>query len=404
MSEAIPEEEIRVGYKRVQLGPKELEIPEEWTHTYFSDVIEVNPRYDKPDEGTFDYVPMDAVSEEEQRITYFTEREKDDCTTTWFKNGDTIYAKITPCAENGKIALVENVSSDLASGSTEFVVFHPKEAQTDPRFVFYLANLPQFRAVTISLMEGSTARQRIPNDIFDENIRIPVPPLSEQRRIAAVLSIVDEEIRQTEEIIEMAEELKRGLMQDFYSQGALDHDSYTKTTVGDRPEGWEIDRIAEHTKVISGSHVKSDLVSSDSSQTPYLTGPADFDGMGYEVTKYTDSPITFCEPSDTLVTVKGMGCGSSVFSDSRVCISRQLKAIRPRESLKPRYLFYWIRYNEEKLRILAEGTRQLGLSASDLETLPVPVPDLEEQKKIVNTLWTVEAKLECERKYKQQFR
>jgi len=156
MSENLEQSDLRVGYKTVQLGPREIPIPDEWGVFPFHEAIELNPKYEKPDNGPFDYLPMDAVDEEMQTIEYWTQREKGDCTTTWFKNGDTVYAKITPCTENGKIAFVNGMSTELGSGSTEFFVFHPCEGVTDDHFVFYFSNLPAFRSVTISLMEGST--------------------------------------------------------------------------------------------------------------------------------------------------------------------------------------------------------------------------------------------------------
>lgn len=383
----------RQGYKKVQMGPKAIEIPEEWEHCSFSDAIELNPRCDLPEEGPVSYLPMDAVSQEQQTIEYWTERNPEDCTTTKFENGDTVYAKITPCAENGKIAQIEGMETSVGSGSTEFLVFRAREGRTDPEFVFCLVNFPQFRSVTISLMEGSTARQRIPTDVFRENLPIPLPPLLEQHRIAEVLSTVDKQIQQTEAVIKTTEELKQGLMQDLYKSGYEAHSETRDEPFGTIPADWELGRIESHAGVISGTHVKSDLVTKDSTQTPYLTGPADFERTEFAVTKYTNSPKKFCEPGDVLVTVKGMGCGQSALANQRVAISRQLKSIRPDDSLDQQFLFYWLRRREQILSILAEGTRQPGLSVSDIETFPLPIPPLKEQEKVGETLATVERKV-----------
>lgn len=179
-----------------------------------NDVIDVNPSYDTPDEDSFEFLPMDAVNEEGKGIEYWNERDAEDCTRIRFNEGDTVYAKITPCTENGKIGFIEELDGEIAFGSTEFLVFSPTE-KMDPKYVFYLTNLPPFRQVTISLMEGSTGRQRVPMDLFKKNLKIPVPPLDEQREIAERLSVVDEKIRQEEEYREKLEELKKGLMQDL---------------------------------------------------------------------------------------------------------------------------------------------------------------------------------------------
>ena len=396
MSEVV--EEDREGSKQVHLGPKVLEIPETWDFRRLSDVTEINPNYDRPDRETFDFVPMDAVDEEKRVIKYWTERSAEDCTTTWFKNGDTIYAKITPCAENGKIAFVEGVETDVASGSTEFVVLSPADGVLDPKFTFYLANLPQFRSVTISLMEGSTARQRIPTNAF-KAVRVPVPPLPEQRRIADILSTVDEQIQQKDEIIEKSEELKRGLMQDIFNIDTVGESSNPQFGISLKKVQEE--SLGDHVTVVSGVHVESNKVSDDDTKTPYLTGPDDFDQFGFSVTKYTDDPPKFCEPGDTLVTVKGSGCGKTTFANKRASISRQLKALRASESLDEYYLYYWMETKQELLSILAQGTSIPGLSTSDLTTLRIPIPPIEKQTQIGDLLSNLDLKIQQEERHKE---
>jgi type I restriction enzyme S subunit len=152
--------------------------------------------------------------------------------------------------------------------------------------------------------------------------------------------------------------------------------------------------LGKQVEVISGTHVKSDKVSDDSSKTPYLTGPDDFDERGFSVTKYAEDPSSFCEPGDTLVTVKGSGCGKTTFASERVAISRQLKALRPKDDLDPQYLYYWLQIKKELLSILAQGTSIPGLSISDLTTLQISLPSLPEQRRIGNILSTVDEQIQ----------
>jgi type I restriction enzyme S subunit len=155
-------------------------------------------------------------------------------------------------------------------------------------------------------------------------------------------------------------------------------------------ENWSTGKVKNHAELISGAHVKSGKVHGDNTSTPYLTGPEDFEGYGFEVSKYTDEPIKFCEPNDTLVTVKGSGCGKTAFSDRRACISRQLKALRPESSINPLYLYYYTKSKKRFLGTLSEGSAIPGLSNSHLTTLDIPVPELDEQRKIATVLYTVD--------------
>ena len=103
-----------------------------------------------------------------------------------FKNGDTLFARITPCLENGKTAKVENLPVGcIAHGSTEFIVLSAK-SKDDEDFVYYLARLPDFRSYAISRMEGTSGRQRVQLDVV-KNYEILCPPLEEQIQIGRIL-------------------------------------------------------------------------------------------------------------------------------------------------------------------------------------------------------------------------
>lgn len=100
-----------------------------------------------------------------------------------FKNRDTLLAKITPCLENGKTALVDILEdNEIAFGSSEFIVLINNEL-SDYRFVYYLARSPYFREKVISCMEGTSGRKRV-NEGALKNLSINVPPLTTQQKIA----------------------------------------------------------------------------------------------------------------------------------------------------------------------------------------------------------------------------
>lgn len=111
-----------------------------------------------------------------------------------FRNGDTIMARITPCLENGKTAIVNILEPDeVGFGSTEFIVFRAKEGYTDPDFVYYLVKSSIVRDPAIKSMVGSSGRQRVQTDVV-QNLVIPFPNLSEQRKIASILKSLDDKI------------------------------------------------------------------------------------------------------------------------------------------------------------------------------------------------------------------
>ena len=113
---------------------------------------------------------------------------------TKFRNGDTIMARITPCLENGKTAMVNVLDDDeVGFGSTEFIVFRAKEGVTDPYYVYYLVTSPRIRDIAIKSMVGSSGRQRVQTDVV-KNIEIDLPDIDTQKQVASVLKALDDKI------------------------------------------------------------------------------------------------------------------------------------------------------------------------------------------------------------------
>jgi len=113
---------------------------------------------------------------------------------TRFRNGDTIMARITPCLENGKTAMVNILEpGEVGFGSTEFIVFRAKEGYADPNFVYYLVKSSFVRDPAIKSMVGSSGRQRVQTDVV-QNLIVPFPSLLEQRKIASILKSLDDKI------------------------------------------------------------------------------------------------------------------------------------------------------------------------------------------------------------------
>ena len=407
MSDSTQESKLLEGYKSVELGPREITIPSGWESVPFEEAIELNPKYDKPEEGPFDYLPMDAVDEEKQTIEYWTQRDKEDCTTTWFQNGDTVYAKITPSTENGKIALISGLTTKVGSGSTEFLVFHPREGVTDERFVYYLSNLPEFRTVTISLMEGSTGRQRVPSDVFRSRLNVPLPPLAEQRRIADILSTIDKQIRQTDEIINNKKELRQGLVAELVRSGIDSHETLDKR-IGPKEypiaEGWELREIhklaVDEKKAIRGGPSGTQLKNArygDNGVKVYgqeHVSSHDFKRGEKHLAEgeFEDFRSVEILADDVLVTMMGTVGDSAVFpSDAETGImDSHLLRIRPdSEIILPRFLSIMIdesKIVEDQIHALSHGLVMSGLNIGIVESLTIPVPSIEEQERFVQIL------------------
>lgn len=111
-----------------------------------------------------------------------------------FRGGDVIWARITPCMENGKSAVVEAEPSECFCGSTEFLVFRPKDDGVNPYYLQSLLHLNRFREVAAHHFTGTSGHQRVTADFF-KSISIPIPPRSVQDSIASKASSIRAEAR-----------------------------------------------------------------------------------------------------------------------------------------------------------------------------------------------------------------
>jgi type I restriction enzyme S subunit len=140
------------------------------------------------------FVPMRSVDDITGTIAWPEKRPFCDVSKgyTWFREGDVIFALITPCMQNGKSAIARNLINDTAFGSTEFHVLRPGP-KLMAEWLHALVRYKAFRDDAASHFKGTAGQQRVPQNFLEEKI-IPVPPLSEQRRIVAELDTLQEQV------------------------------------------------------------------------------------------------------------------------------------------------------------------------------------------------------------------
>ena len=166
------------------------EIPAAWQQLRGRFVMGVNPspvrlrNLEESDEVSF--VPMEAIGER-GGLSLERSRPIDEIGSgyTEFEDGDVVVAKITPCFENGKVALAEGLLNGVAFGTTELHVLRAGK-RLDKRFLFYLTTSHTFLSLGESEMYGAGGQKRVPPE-FAKDFRVPLPPLEEQQTIARFL-------------------------------------------------------------------------------------------------------------------------------------------------------------------------------------------------------------------------
>ena len=138
-----------------------------------------------------DFVPMAAVEADASITASLEARPYEEVKKgyTYFADGDILLAKITPCFENGKISQIR-IRSAAGFGSTEFHVIRPQSDKLDARYLVHLLRQEKIRTEGERRMTGSAGQRRVPKS-FLESLPVFLPPLAEQRRIAAILDKAD---------------------------------------------------------------------------------------------------------------------------------------------------------------------------------------------------------------------
>lgn len=158
-----------------------------------AEICEINPKYDHALNSIeqCSFVPMEFVDDVFAEISRTEIRRISEVQKgyTPFRDGDVILAKITPCLENGKCALVANLTNATGFGSTEFHVLRAGDSVI-PKWLYYFVRQESVRTQLKRQMHGSAGQQRVPSDAV-ERLEIPLPSLPEQQRIAALLDRAD---------------------------------------------------------------------------------------------------------------------------------------------------------------------------------------------------------------------
>jgi len=365
------------------------DMPEGWSTLPFAEAVEINPRRRLPREGLVPFLDMASLPLSGADVSVLAVREVSSGGSK-FQSGDTLFARITPCAENGKLGFVRSIEGGaVAQGSTEFIVMGARDGFTLPEYVRYLAGWPQVREHAIGLMEGTSGRQRVPNWAFGE-IEVPVPPLDEQRRIAEVLRSVDDTLGWAESVSEQAEVAWQALVEDLI-WARLD----------DRPE--------------FAGPLGDALAGSDYGVNASLTG----EQVGHAVLRMGNLQNGWIDPTDLKwadiaedeAHALRLSVGDILFNrtNSRDLVGKVALVREPTDFLyasyivrlrvdhskaDPYYLFAAMHSRRAQSRfksIATPGVSQSNINPTNLKKQIVPLPGVPEQKEVAAQLRSVEA-------------
>lgn len=191
-----------------------------WENGILMDFCKINPKKintkEFDDDMIVSFIPMPCVSDIWGKIIKKELRKLGEVKKgyTNFCEGDVLFAKITPCMENGKSAIVDKLENDIGFGSTEFYVLRCDENKLNNKYLHYFVRQKTFRDEAKGEMTGAVGQQRVPKT-FLENYKMKVPTLEEQQEIVNILDKLlakYNKIKNLEQQLEKIELLKKAIL------------------------------------------------------------------------------------------------------------------------------------------------------------------------------------------------
>lgn len=317
------------------------------------------------------------------------------------KSGTVLFGKLNPRVE--KVWRVGSHTKFRKIGSTEWLPIVPTE-DVDEEFLYFLMWSEHVMPKAKTLVSGSTpSRQRVdPRSFY--RIEAPLPPLSEQRKIAGVLRFVQLAIEDQERLLALTAELKKSLLHQLFTHG-LGNEPQRQTDLGPVPQIWQFTTLAAVAKFQTGG-------------TPSRTNPDYWSAGDIPWVKTTEINYKVIEQTEEFITRKGLeNSAAKIFPKGTLLVAmygqgvtrgrvgilgidaatnQACAAITPydEDQIASSFIYFFLEFHYQHLRQLGHGANQRNLNIALLKNFPVAFPSRDEQTEIVRILRTLDSKRE----------
>lgn len=360
------------------------------------------------------FVEMASLTECQREINYFLDKEFNGGGAK-FKNKDTLFARISPCLQNGKICKVSGLLEDeIANGSTEFIVLSPKYQLNDEDFVYYTSLTKEFRATAEKLMEGTSGRQRVSWQLLSE-IDIFIPPPEIRNKIGIVLRTLDDKIELNKKINQTLESIAQAMFKSWFvdfdpvhakanANSEDDYDAIAKdlgisreildlfpsefeeSELGLIPKGWGIDEIGNIINVVGGGTPNTKNKEFWENGNIHWTTPKDLSSLDFPVLLDTERKITEkgltkissgLLKEGTFLLSSRAPIGYTAISQIPVAINQGFIAMPPNQRLSSIFLLYWTQNNIDNIKNYSGGTTFQEISKKNFRLIKIIMPSVE---------------------------
>jgi type I restriction enzyme S subunit len=232
------------------------------------------------------------------------------------------------------------------------------------------------------------------------SIKILLPPLPEQHRIATILTTVDDAIQRSRHAAAETERLKAGVMQELMTKGIGHTEFREDPDVGTVPKEWMISQLGKFAEIIMGQSPSGETYNGDKNGVPLINGPVEF-GLEYPTPlQWTSAPTKICNKDDILFCVRGNTTARINIADQPYCIGRGIAAIRGIKgaSITTFIKFTLINRHDSIYQMAVGGGSTFpNITSKQLSELKLVLPSVAEQDRIATILSTIDRKLTLQR-------
>lgn len=391
------------------------EVPEHWDTVRLKSIAHLNPSKSEvanlEKETELSFLPMEAIGEKGDLDLSRTRTIAEVSTGySYFADGDVVFAKVTPCFENGKGALLAGLVEGKGFGTTELTVLRPLDAGDGP-YLWWFTVSQFFRGPATAEMLGAGGLKRVP-DQFVADFRLPLPPPGERAILSKFLARetakIDALITEQEKLIELLAEKRQATISHAVTKG-LNPNAKMKDSgvewLGEVPEHWTLRPLKHLARLVSGGTPSKERLDYWNGEIPWasakdLKSERISDTIDHITTAAVDDgAASLVDSGSVLVLVRGMMLARMfpvVQTTVPMAINQDVKAVSGRTGVNNEYLAWLLRGTaSETLNRLDEaghGTKALRMEA--WTSLKLPFPAEQEQTEIAKFLAAETAKLD----------
>lgn len=369
-------------------------LPENWCWVKLNKLYHVNPKNIVEDDSVdAAFIPManiepNFIGKYKFEVDLWNKVRKGH---TQFADGDVTFAKISPCFENGKAFIAENLPNGIGAGTTELIVLRNRKIV--PKYTFYLISTEKFVNGGRRTYSGVVGQQRISMDYVNQ-FPIPLPPLPEQKRIVhrieSLFAKLDEAKEKIQQVLDGAEMRKAAILHKAFT-GELTKNWRKENGISE--DSWESVKLKELGEFNRGKSKHRPRNDPRLFNGPYpfiQTGDVSSSGMYIQKHSQTLSEFGMQQsrlfPKDTLCITIAANIGKVAILTYDCCFPDSVVGFTPNERTFSKYMYYSMLKIQKEIEALAPAVAQKNLSLKLLLDVNVQIPSVEEQHAIVKII------------------